>query len=269
MPKKSKKYIIFKLALVLAMPLAAGFFTFNVLYPKTTANSNLSTKTKNESGGIIKPQENKGFLSFLASSFGSKNGAPNTTGNPQEPDNTDVSLLNLGAVLNSLSNGQKTEKAFPDSLNDQIASGQQINSNNSASPESLKEPALSLYRYFITSSAIGFEQEDISSAVLLATKGNSENLKTTIAGYEGRLDAFRQLTPPALAIAVHEQSASLIENYIFLLKKMADANGEEAKKIWLSEERQNINTEANKIIVEIEELEQRYNFRLPSDVLPN
>ena len=78
MPKKSKKYIIFKLALVLAMPLAAGFFTFSVLYPKTAPDGNLSTKTKNESDGIIKPQENKGFLNFFLSSFGQDKVSQNT-----------------------------------------------------------------------------------------------------------------------------------------------------------------------------------------------
>ncbi|KKR78640.1 MAG: hypothetical protein UU22_C0017G0011 [Parcubacteria group bacterium GW2011_GWA2_40_8] len=263
MPKKSKKYIIFKLALVLAMPLAAGFFTFTILYPKNMPDSNLSTKTKNEGDGIIKPQENKGFLNFLISSFGQDKVSQNTAvdSNKYATKQQDDSLLPFDSILKSINplNG------LGRSLNEKRTETEVIDMFADA-PE--KEPAKSLYQYFIASSAVGFEEEDIYSAVQNTVNGNNENLEKVIAGYEGKLNVFGQLEPPALAIAVHEQSKALIENYIILLQKMTATDPAEAKKIWLSEERQDINTEANKIITAIQELEQQYNFRLPSDVLP-
>lgn len=248
---------------MLAMPLATGFFTFGVPDIKNTPDGNLSTKTKNESDGIIKPQENKGFLNFLFSSFGQDSVPQNTlldsaTYTAEQQDN---SVLSFDSILKSINplgrlgqsiNENHTETTVTDMLAD--------------TPE--QEPAKSLYSYFVASSAVGFDQEDIYLAVQNAVNGKNENLEKVIAEYEGKLNAFEQLEPPSLAIAVHEQSKALIENYIFLLKKMTESDSAEAKKIWLSEERQNINIEANKIISAIQELEQQYNFRLPEEVLP-
>ncbi len=262
MPKRLKLSLFFKIGFIVFMPVIAGFFAFGNFF-------DLSTQPKNSSGDIIKASDNKAFydkpgqaiLGFLTSVLGSSN--PEVVP-PEKPENntSENSAIPFGSVLNSFDPlGNLGTFLKNDPVQNNIVS-------EIAGEAPAEEPAKSLYNYFVTSSGLGFEGGDIQLAIALAANGETDNLNKIIAGYEGSLDGFRHLEAPPLAIAIHEQSLALLERYIIFLKNVRRGQAGSVEKTWNSEERNEIITESQKIIVEIKKLETQYNFFLPEDVLP-
>lgn len=251
-------YIISRICFVLVLPVIAGFFAFG---PKL----HLSTQPKSAGNDIIKTTENKQLFGFLTQLFSepellqeNKNAYAQDNDYNNKVVSDEASLTDILDSINPLSGLGNLFKNDP--------------AENIIVPEisgvPTQEPAISLYNYFLTSSAMGFEPGDVQMAVALAANGEFDNLNKIISGYEGSLDAFSQLEPPALAIPVHEQTIALVERHIVFLKKVRSSASGKTADIWNSSERDSIMTESRRIIAEIRSLEEDYGFHLPDDVLP-
>ncbi len=241
--------------LALAIPLIAGFFA---VQKKSFDFGHLSTQWSSKSGAIMKADKKTSVFGFLTTAFEARIPQPE----PRAPKET--TNESIGSIIRNLESGNfsVSTKSTPTSNDD--------TTRDAAQQEPSLEPARSLWRYFSASSAIGFGNDTnaLASAISYATRGNSDPLTAFTLGLARQLDALRALEPPHEARDIHEQSISLLSRYIDFLQLMASSPANEISSLWDSPQHTALIKESSAVLAVIEDLETKFGFSLPEDVLP-
>ncbi len=247
-----KKLSVPLLIFALSIPLIAGFFAWQ---KKSFDFKHLSTQQASESGAIMKAEQGIPLFGFLTKSFGAQSSS--TT----DAQNSALHYESLYSTIKNLERGTFTTSPADDP-------GQ---NDPQQAEEPTEEPARSVYRYFVASSAVGFgdNTESLASALSRAAQGNSAPLTTLIAGLSEQLSVLRALPTPPEVGSIHERSNLLLSEYINFLKRIAESSAQNVTLLWESQEHARLIREASSILQAIRNIETTYEFTLPDDVLPH